>query len=109
MCFTRDVEVSSIERSLPVIMAPSSPAWAFFKKRKEGRSTIADCKKCSTSYTNPATSTLYYHLEKSHHVHLRKLPPKGSGRKEPETENTESAEEDDVQVQVSVSLGSSLG
>ncbi|KAK3932374.1 Zinc finger BED domain-containing protein 4 [Frankliniella fusca] len=65
-------------------MAPPSPVWEYFNKEK-----------CSSKFMRPATSTLYYHLAKSHFIHLKKLPPKAKSTKKTTSEASKDKDPDD--------------
>ncbi|KAK3910681.1 E3 SUMO-protein ligase ZBED1 [Frankliniella fusca] len=71
-----------------------SPAWNYFNKSGSGRAIMAQGKKCPAKYTNPATSVLYYHLEKVHHLVWDKLQPKKKPHRAPA--RTESEDFEDV-------------
>ncbi|KAK3929562.1 E3 SUMO-protein ligase ZBED1 [Frankliniella fusca] len=55
-------------------MAPS-PVWVYFSE--DEKTKVVKCSKCTQSFDNPSTTTLYYHLSHVHFINLKKLPPKG--------------------------------
>ncbi|KAE8737967.1 hypothetical protein FOCC_FOCC016560 [Frankliniella occidentalis] len=74
-----------------------SPAWDYFTKTGTGKNVVAQCKKCPTKYTNPATSQLYYHLENVHHIFLDKLQSKKKPSRAPARSESEEFNADDPQ------------
>lgn len=50
-----------------------SAVWTYFTKSDDKKRAV--CCKCKKSYSASSTSSLYYHLQHSHHTFLQKVRP----------------------------------